>query len=959
MADGQWGTLTFEVPDFMKDARDSINSVAEFLVTALDIALIALKLAKAFLIGLIDPIAALVNSLVNEIEGLLRDLQQLGIYITGDWKLLKWPFDELKGGFSEYERRMIARLTDQTDPTRPDLPQTLSALSIFFYLSVDISDIQRLIAFIIELIRFFNQSFNPPGGMPVPAISDVKYGSDAANILQPMSIPAFFNTDMGSSPPNVAQVKWKLPVPSQKNTMNPFPPVPPGGFLVTVSTIPTGIKLAYDRAIPNSGKVEGVNGKSQPRDYGTVKDSQGRPIVLYGGADSFSLHQKLWYNRSISNGKVKDGYARLYGTLPNGAVVPLELLNSSSKGAARPFFQKTFLVPLAAVATQWATAEYMITLKADEMPVTGKLVVGADGTISIEDEQETSTFSVRVASTTTDIGNGTTSYKYDFLSGDLLSKIASPPTPVQTGMFTGSVSDASVFSQPRTITFPSTFAKQYLEAVQVALVVLFLSRPDLVPYDQFEPFLTDEQKKAVESKKFLLSKVALQRCGLESVQHLTGFLYRDYSSFVEKKGVNLIKGFRLDLLSQVQRVAHDIYSKTGPIPAAEEAIVKQTELLRTVTWGEIFKEVHPDIYKFLPAFDDITILSSLQNSNQDSGLILNPYCAPFTEATWNETLNKAGAVQDRDPQMMEVQVGSGDPSFTPVLSVPKENAKAFMKALSPGLLPIYEKYVQKDGSIRVAEGDTESIERLSKPIPYEGSADISPMFVVNYKALSATDWSPTSHAATFYCRGLFAKYKDGQILREAAITLSVAGSALRRSPEDGEWITVRFFDQFPSWQEFLAQLINWVKAVQNSLQSVVDTIIKYIEFVEARIMEIQQLIQRINALLQSMLGNVFKIPKCSALFLVSNGTQGILTDLVTAENKPNDSPLAFGAGICVVIPFGPAFVMDIIRATFVSESGSPPFAGMMGSDTLPFPPTVGIEGLPAPVTPPDTGPDVL
>jgi len=127
MADGQWGTLTFEVPDFMKDARDSINSVAEFLVTALDIALIALKLAKAFLIGLIDPIAALVNSLVNEIEGLLRDLQQLGIYITGDWKLLKWPFDELKGGFSEYERRMIARLTDQTDPTRPDLPQTLSA----------------------------------------------------------------------------------------------------------------------------------------------------------------------------------------------------------------------------------------------------------------------------------------------------------------------------------------------------------------------------------------------------------------------------------------------------------------------------------------------------------------------------------------------------------------------------------------------------------------------------------------------------------------------------------------------------------------------------------------------------------------------------------------------------------------------------------------------------------------
>ena len=959
--DHEWGTLAFEVPDFLEAARNDINTVAEALVTALDIALIALNLAKAFLIGLIDPIAALVQALINEIEGFLRDLQQLGVYITGDWKLMKWPYQDLVGGFDAYERRMIARLTDQTDPTRPDLPPTTAVMSIFFYLSVDISDIQKLVRFLMQLIQFFNQSYNPPGGKPVPVITEVNYGSAAASSLQPMSLPDFFDSDQGDAPPNIVQVKWKVPPPVQKNPNNPFPPLPPGGFLVTVSTIRDGIQVVYDRPQANAGKVKDITGKgSQPREYGVVRDVLGRPLVLHGGLDTFYLPDSLGYNQAIDAGKLKDGVSRIYGKLADGTLIPLEDLSTDIGGEKRVFFQKTFLVPIANVATQWATSEYMITLNAKDMPITGTIQVNSDGTISIINERETSNFYVRVASTTTGIGDGTDTYQYDLAAA--APALNTPPSPVVASMIDidTEVSDTSVFSNPRTITFPSTFAKQYLETVQAALVVLFLSRPDLVPLDTLGGVLTKEQKDNIASKKMLLNNVALERCGLEGVQQLTGYLYKDYSAMVEKKNVPVVKGFRQDLLNQVQRVAHQIYSETGPIPAAEEAIVQQTQELREVTWGQIFKEVHPGIYNSLSStgdMDSMTLLWALSEYSLNRGLGLNPYSMGMAEEAADNLFTIPNVIQDRDPQMMEGQIGQGDPTFQTKLLVPASEAKAYLDTLSPALLPIYEKCIQSDGSIVVDPGYSGYINNLGTNTRTEGSADLSPVFFVNRDGLES--WSPGTQAGVYYCRGLFAKYKHGELLRQAALTLSVAGSRLVRSPEDGEWIALRFFDQFPSWQEFLAQLVNWMKAVQKSLKSVVDTILKYIEFVEARIVELQQLINRINALLQLMLGYAFHIPKCSALFNVSNGTSGVLTDLVTAKGKPEDSPLAYGAGICVVIPVGPVLVMDIYRAIFVSEDGAPQPGETLGSSTLPFPAAVGIEGLPPVPVPPDTGPDVL
>ena len=951
--DGQWGTLSFEVPDFLEQARDSINSVTDILITALDIVLAALKLGKAYLIAFLNPIAALVQALIDELEGLLRDFQQLGLYMTGDWKLLDFPFRDLKGGFAGYERRMIGRLTDRSDPTRPDLPPTSMVLAIFFYLSVDISDIQRLIRFILQLVKFFNQSYLP-GGPPVPVITDIKYDIDSATILQPMSMSEYFQKPGATTPPNIAQVKWVVNSPD-RSPFNPFPAIPSDGFLVTVSTVKDGIQVVYDRPVGN-GKVDDVTGeKIQERETGVVRDMLGRPVVLHGGFDMIDgMDTRLCYNTAIESKKLKDGSSRIYGLLPGGVPVPLEAL-------AKGYFQRTFFVPLANVTSQWlAGNEYILTLRAKDMPLIGSLVTNSDSTISITGGIPAATVYVRVASCTKEIGQQKQLYKYDFNSmiPALEAKGLMPSVPMTTG---AEVSDVSMPSEAKAVTFPNAFTKDYLIALQTALVVLFLSRPDLVPLDELGGVLSDEQKKGVASGALVLNHVALERCGLERLQYLAGLLYADYSQKVEQRGVPVGK-FRKDLLAQVRRVASDIYAKTGPMPAVEEAIVRQTKELRETTWAKILKEVHPELSTNTDW--DRTILESLQSKVTWQGPALNPYSAGLSEQSANALMYIPGLVQDRLPQMMEVEVGAQDGSYMTPTDVPASVADAFMVNLSPSLVPTYEKFRNKDGSITVPDKYSETLHALATTPRKEGSADLSPVFVYNGRILSqlqSTETQITSReTGVFYIRGLLANAMGGDILRQSAIALSIAGAAMTRPIADGEWLTLRFFDTFPSFSEFLQEFINWMKAVAASIQSVVDAILKYIEFIEARIIDIQQLIQRINALLQSMLGFAFKIPECSALFITARGTDGILTGLTSAKDKPTDSPLAYGAGIAVVIPAGPAFIMDMLRAILVSKEGSPVEGQMMGVAALPFPAAVGIEELPPPAPPdPSLPPDVL
>ena len=87
-----------------------------------------------------------------------------------------------------------------------------------------------------------------------------------------------------------------------------------------------------------------------------------------------------------------------------------------------------------------------------------------------------------------------------------------------------------------------------------------------------------------------------------------------------------------------------------------------------------------------------------------------------------------------------------------------------------------------------------------------------------------------------------------------------------------------------------------------------------------------------------------------------------LSDLVTAKNKPSDSPLSYAAGLALVIPFGPSFIFDLIAlAGGEDNEGSTPNPDPNVTMTMiGAPDPIGIEQIPPGAGPaPTDEPDVL
>ena len=235
-----------------------------------------------------------------------------------------------------------------------------------------------------------------------------------------------------------------------------------------------------------------------------------------------------------------------------------------------------------------------------------------------------------------------------------------------------------------------------------------------------------------------------------------------------------------------------------------------------------------------------------------------------------------------------------------------------------------------------------------------GSADdIAPVFYANKnKGLDNGLLASPSECQVVFCRGIFAAANGGQLLTEAYFALSAAAAAMHRPPKDGQWLTYRFMDSLTGIEDFLWALENWLESIKNTVQSIVDTIKKYIEYLEGRITEMQQFIRRINDLILALLQNIFVIPKCSAMMLYSDGTGGMVSDFISAKNKPKDTPLAFGAGVGVVFPIPlVGLIGDILQAIFNTNAEAD--TGIAG----PLPPPAIIANPPQSVDPVE--PDVL
>lgn len=958
----QWGTVTFQLPDKLADVRDKINTTAEFLVSVLDIALTALELVKTFLIGYLDPIGALVAAIIAEVEALVTDMRQLGLYITGDWKLMKWPFKELKGGFQEYQRRMISRLTDTTDPTRPDVSADTKVLAMFFYMSEDVSNVVRLVKFIRKIMAYFRQSVTPEGSLPVPVPGVVQYGADAVSILNPTSIPEAFSKS--PTPPSLARIPWTMASTSAQSPFNPIPPLPPGGFIVSVSTVQEGLKVVFDAPQSNTSLQESTTDATktvQAREYGAVRmNESGAPLILFGGVDMIpeeALTDKdLTYNGSMTKGAVENGRSRVYAQLAVGSdgIIPLEELGDLKvDGKSKNILQKVFYVPQTAKWASWATGEYGFVLAAEDMPYTCIWEKDDKGDIYPKNAQLATTAYVRIASLSSEAYNKQLKYQFGPPNG----RGGRPYIDATLGLH--SVDELGAWSRPVRVTFPGGNTQAYLDALKVALLVLVLSRPDLKLYDpSLQPL--EVQKNVLSGKDVRPGEVKIA-CGLEKMAQLADMVMDHYQTSIKVTGKSPLD-FRKQLADSIERVAHNIYNTTGQNTQIEKIVADQTKYLRTVTWGDVLAANGLDISKKAPEAFKTKLLDSLNSEDLTLGLAMNPYSIGIESQIVDGWFNVNGAIQGRKPHMFEVIEGGNSKGMAGEKTIAADKVKEFMASLNPAMQNFYLPFALGDGSIVVPDDHYAMLTAMVSQVHIKGSADESPVFYFYKDGLQTLksplqNYNPKEMGTLFYCRGLFANTNGGQIFQESATALSLAAAAIRRSSQDSAWIALRAFDIFPAMDDFFETLVNWMKALQNSMKSIVDTIKRYIEFIEGRLVELQALIRRINDLLQTILGFTFQIPQCSFLMTVSNGTMGVVGDLTNAKTKPGDSPLAYGAGIAVVIPFGPAIAMDLIQALILAIKGDPDPNAMLSVPSAAS--VVGIEGLPPSAPPGDTPPDVL
>jgi len=972
----EWGTLTIEVPDFLESTRDAINSVAEFLVAMLDIALAALQLVKSFLTMFLNPILSLLQQIIDTINALIQDIRQMGLYITGDWKLCEYPFDNLRGGYSNYERRMITRLTDRTDPTRPDVSGLTTVFGLFFYLSVDISEIQRLIAFIMRLIAFFKQNWES-NTLPNVNITEVRYGLDAIDIMNPVAMGDAFKqlADAGwtGQVPQTAQVRFKTSTPNKNFPFNPFPAntLGPDGFIVTVSSIADGISIRYDKPQSNTTtkpSTSDPNQQAQPRDYGLVRTTDGKPIKLYGGAEMLSIPASLGFNHGTANGAPVTGSTRIYGytNSANNAPIPIDNMYG--------YFQRTFYMDQTQVVFQSFIGEYSFNLTLDQMPFDGDLEIGSDGKVEIKEvldqdgnKQRASTVYVRIAACNKGALNY--NYKYNFSDGKVTSMAAAPGyvvVPQANGL---NVTDIGQWSRPQRVTFPNANTAKYLQAVKAALVVLVLCRPDLITLPELEQLLTPEQIQKINNGQLIVEGTAKEECGLESLKPLLRVLYDGVYGPSEqwKRTGESPLDFRKNLERRINKFVQDMYSRTGPMPDVEKMVVENTEVLRSAKWGDILDSsgLFENPSELGPlgssAFRGATILESVNTEvapggDLSVGLALNPWCLLIENA--DQKLMVDGLIQGRSPQMFEANTGD---SILLSRTVQAAEVDSYLATLPSNIKAIYESIRREENGDILVPVDTYNNMNKMKEGMMEGSGDHSPVIYSNRADIEASVPGYTLQGATIaYARTILTGYDTGVLISEARIALGVAGGIWNRS-DDGNWIAIRFFDMMPGIGDVLETIRNWIEAIKKAIQSIIDAIIKYIEWLEARIIELQQLIRRINALLQELLGFLFQVPPCSALVCLSQGTNGLLSDFVSAQTKPFDSPLAYGAGIAVVIPLVPGippFVYELLLALFQKKDGRPDVDGTLAG--LDPPDGIPLNGLPGPPEESeDDPPDVL
>lgn len=855
-----WSTLQPGLPETITSLATAVDTLVEALLVILDLARAVLNVVQAFMVGLIDPITAIIDAIIAEIEGLLSDIRQVGVYFAGDL-YVEPPFEALLGGFAAYERRMVGRLIDRTDPTRPSFTSRTTVVAVFLYASFDVTTLRQVTAF-LSLVRQF---FGLPGrtrAYTIPVGLAVTYGSTSTGLGAFGQLSDIFQK---GEDPTVANLRWQMAPPAGATGTSWPVPAPPG-FLVEVSTIPDGLFLAYQTPV---SQAQADDAGAQRQVVGLMADPDGSPFKLYGGAGILAVQEDLHWSQdgTTYTPPEGDGATRAFAYLSaaDNTPVPLNALVVDGKYV----LQKTFFVDVAALGIQAVAPgqSFSATLAHADMPYEATFEDGGGGKVLVTlSEEPAREVYVRVSAVTGDViaqeGEQASTFNWVINQSRV---VAGAPSGVRLGVAEGiPVAAKGDSSSAVKVTFPNTTVSEYVEAVATALAVMVLSRADLIAQG------TSDVSFQVD--------VAGEATGLEDLaRYLVPLVVGPSPSRFFKRQYPDVASFRGALRQRCVAVANNLLQKTGPLsPSLLDLVLGRAVVttrageraLSAVTWSDLAPS-YGGAETILASMDVATV----EGADPAQGVGSNPV-----------------SVGNKSALVLETRVGSVDVDL----------------ARLPGFL--------------VPDTFVSAVEPTGKYAPINtGSADYSPvLYVVDGPNITMD-----------FCRNVF--LSNPTIFSAAATVLGVASAPLTsRELGGGAWTSYRLFPQgMPPVEAALGEITGFLGAIRTGLQGILDTALAYVSLLEARILELEALLRRIQGLLDLTLS--IQVPAASGLVVTAAGTDGILEALVGAADKPSDSAQVisridadgntvvegtYGAGVVLLAGGLPTTVLELLLLLF-------------------------------------------
>jgi hypothetical protein len=891
---GEWQQVGLVVPDFLEPIRDTIDSVFTTIIRILDILVRVLDLLKIFASGLLDPLVFLVQQVRNLVEGLLNDFRQLGIYIHGDFYIAEPSLEKLRGGYPAFEGRMVARFQDQSDPERPNFSSNSTGIACFLLVQADIRGVSRIIQLLEGIDRLFNRDY--PIRSMLNSVSNVQatYGYDGATV-------ASFNKDFFKgflprqrrgqnprAPYNAVNLTWQMaPIPGASFPSNPI--VPPKGFLIEISVTEQPIKVVCERFIKNANATGNQKNLNQPARTEVIDcvDDRGNPIELYGGAEQLDISSSLSWNNTVDglNGGMKPDSIRVYGLRNRNDRAPIDLTQLEDNG--RHYLQRTFFVKSNIF---FPGKGFGATLLYSDMPYNADFELDGQGKLRrINDSDQPEQFFVRVRAVnpTDGIVPGPITFQYTADAVNLQSPSDAILTLKPQGNRTLFTSQLGPPSDRRRILFPDTSTQDYLEAVSQALTIVALCRPDLPvlsgttgPFNAQFPQVVPDTSNNSEANVFLSGRAPNS--------------WQDFTNFAR-------------LETKLETIAQFVLPQ----------VVGRRQIKK------YFEETNADLAKFRKK--TYSSVRSLTNRYLDQNL---PPLAARQLAV------------DRAQDLLNFKVGFNDDGEIFTTVDPDDEGRSLLSWLQDtgrnfGISPNPSSMgVAGNRNIgRAKLNALNKIERAPHFFFYEGR------FQSGQTTKGSQDRVPVFYSISgvrindiAFIRNLI----PDSVYEGAAFVLQLAaGQALR--PQEGGWIAYRAFPMgLPDVDDFFDRILAFLEAIQASLDSIAQTIVNYIEFLQARVRELQALLNQINNMIQRLLRFFISIPSGAGLIVVGSGTAGLVSGLVASTNKPTLPPPipaldTYTGGIVLVAGGIPTIALDLFAGLFQGKGNE--FFGEISQNT--------------------------